>query len=146
MDANTQFWLNWSVYFATAVGTIGAVIVALFGERLRASLFPPKLALHLSSETGSPTQVAVTVPDGTKRAELARYYHVRLTSGAKWPKATQTQVYLLRVEAPGPDAVPQVRWSGDIPIGWRWATIHPLQRTVGPEAECDLTKRQVVTA
>jgi len=53
---------------------------------------------------------------------------------------------LLRVEAPGPDAVPQVRWSGDIPIGWRWATIHPLQRTVGPEAECDLTKRQVVTA
>src|SRR5689334_17369470 len=75
-----------------------------------------------------------------------RYYHVRLTNGAKWPKATQTQVYLLRVEAPGPDAVPQVRWSGDIPIGWRWATIHPLQRTVGPEAECDLTKRQVVTA
>jgi hypothetical protein len=138
MDPTTQFWWNWSVYAVTALGTIGAVIVALFGDRLRASMFPPKLELHLSSRTGGATQVALTAPDGTKRTELARYYHVRLTNAAHWPKATQTQVYLLHVEAPGPDGELQVRWSGDIPVKWRWAQVHPLQRTIGPQAECDL--------
>lgn len=33
--SDAQFWLNWATQAAIAVGTVGAVVVALFGGRLR---------------------------------------------------------------------------------------------------------------
>ena len=35
------------------------------------------------------------------RSELARYYHVRVTNAANWPKATQTQVFCCESTVPG---------------------------------------------
>lgn len=137
MDPDTQFWLTWWVRLAAAVATLLAVIVALFGDWFRSKLFAPKLRLELVSPHGNKTHVTIT-SGGSSRTELARYYHIRLTNEVGWPKASQTQVYLMRVEEPGPDGVSQIRWSGDVPLKWQWHEIHPLQRTVGPEAVCDL--------
>lgn len=137
VDAEAQFWWTWWVRLGAAIATLLAVVVALFGDRLRAKLFAPKLRLELLSPHGQKTDVTITSGE-TSRLESARYYHVRLTNGVPWPKATQTLVYLMRVEEPGPDGILQVRWSGDVPLKWQWHEIHPLQRTVGPEAVCDL--------
>jgi hypothetical protein len=137
MDAETQFWMTWWVRLAGTVATLLAVVVALFGDYLRATLFQPKLTLDLVSPIGNKTPVDIKSNDQVRK-EMARYYHVRLSNHRKWPKATQAQVYLVGVEEPGPDGSPQLRWSGDVPLKWQWHEIHPVQRTVGPEAVCDL--------
>lgn len=137
MDADAQFWWTWWARIAGTVATLLAVVVALFGDYFRAKLFSPKLSLALVSPVGSKTPVDL-VSNGQVRQEMARYYHVRLTNEKSWPRATQAQVYLVRVEEPGPDGSPQIRWSGDIPLKWQWHEIHSVQRTVGPEAVCDL--------
>ncbi|MFZ3091218.1 MAG: hypothetical protein WA240_11425 [Nitrospirota bacterium] len=45
---------------------------------------------------------------------------------------------MLRVEEPGPDGELKISWSGEIPIQWMHQQIHPLARTIGPAANCDL--------
>jgi hypothetical protein len=101
-------------------------------------LFAPSLTLDLVSPLGFKTLVDLRLPDGSVRKESGRYYHVRLRNDKTWPRATQAQVFLVRIEEPGPNKAPQTRWSGDVPLKWQWHEIHPLQRTVGPEAVCDL--------
>jgi hypothetical protein len=44
-DQTTQFWMNWSVNLAVAIGTIGAVIMAVLGEPIRNRIFRPKLKI-----------------------------------------------------------------------------------------------------
>lgn len=53
--STTQFWWNWWVSLTVAAGTIGAVIVALFGQAFRAKFFPAKLKLDLVSADGELT-------------------------------------------------------------------------------------------
>lgn len=139
MTEDAKYWLDFSVRAVSAVGTLMAVLVALFGDRIRAFLIPPKLRLELVSAIGNKTQVTMTSDTGT-REELGRYYHVRLTNDARWPRATQAQIFLVRLEEPGPDGVPQVRWSGEIPLQWQWAQIHEQQRIVGRPAVADLCR------
>ncbi len=68
----TEFW-GLIVQVAIAVGTIGAVVVALFGGWLRGHLVPPKLILKLKNTEGSMTPVTLTEPDGsTKRPLVSR--------------------------------------------------------------------------
>jgi hypothetical protein len=51
-----EFWWNWFVQLAIAIGTIGAVIVALFGNRFRAFLLPPRLKLSLLARISHTTE------------------------------------------------------------------------------------------
>jgi len=138
MDPKFEFWMNWAVEALAATATFGAVVVALFGSALQQRLFRPKLRLALIASEGNKTDAILITTGATPREEPARYYHVRLVNESKWSTATQAQVYLVRIETPGIDGSPIVRWSGDIPIKWRWHEIHPLQRTIGPPADCDL--------
>jgi hypothetical protein len=124
-----------------ALGTVGAVIVALFGQAFRAKFFPPKLALSLADALGEGTRVRITPPaESTEqpREEEARYYHLRVKNSRRWSPATEARVVLLQVEEPGPDGRLQVRWNGDIPLGWRHNSIFPPFRVVGPDAFADL--------
>ncbi len=142
MSAGKEFWWNWWVNFGVALATFAAVFVALFGEWIRAHLFSPQLSLKLRNPHGAKTRVTLRWQDenGTphQRVEDARYYHVTVSNGARWPRANQVQVYLLRVEEPGPDGALKLTWSGEIPIQWMHQEIHPLARTIGPAASCDL--------
>lgn len=142
MSTKEEFWWNWWVTFGSAFATFAAVFVALFGEWIRAHLFSPKLELELKSLFGEKTTVILQWQDKNGEThqdpEDARYYHVKVTNHSRWPNATQVQVYLTRVEEPGPDRNLQITWAGEIPIHWRHQAIHPLSRTIGHAIDCDL--------
>ena len=141
MSIENQFWWNWWVSLGAAIATLAAVLVALFGDWIKAYLFSPKLALSLRNATGEKTTVTLqwqTDQGLQQRTEEARYYHVQVSNQVRWPRANQTQVNLLRVEEPGPDGELQVTWSGELPVQWTHQAIHPLARTIGPAAYCDL--------
>ena len=130
----TQFWWNWWVSFAVAAGTIGAVIVALFGQAFRAKYFPAKLTLDIVSADGELT--ALQSQNGT--SIQTRFYHIRVTNSRRWSPGTGVSVVLLQVEEPGPDGRLQIRWTGDVPFGWRHRQLFPVSRTIGAQADIDL--------
>ena len=130
--------MNDWVQLAIAVATFAAVLVALFGDWMRARIFKPRLILGLVSAVGESTTVQLTPPSGEPRTEKARFYHVRVSNSVPWPKASQVQIYLIRIEEPGPDGQLQVKWASEVPIKWKFQEINPLVRTVGPAADCDL--------
>ena len=75
-----QFHWYMAVNWLVAVGTLGAVFVALFGR----FLFRPKLQLELESTKGEWTSWR---KEGKEM--LARYYHVRATNPRRrWSSAT----------------------------------------------------------
>jgi len=139
MTPGSQFWLNWVAQLLIAVGTIGAVIVALFGGRLRHWMFPPRLVISLADTRGTSTPVHITNPqDGSVRETQGRWYHVRVENRSRWSPATQTQLYLLRVEVLDAAGGNRISWVGDVPMRWAHQEIHPLARTIGHPANCDL--------
>lgn len=139
-----QFWFNWGVAVVVAVASILVVVMALFGGWVRAVLFQPKLGLRLLSVEGEKTPVALAWTDSEgneqKREEDARYYHLRISNENRWrwPAATQVQVYLLRVDEQDADDNFRPVWSGEVPLQWRHQEVHPLTRTIGHTADCDL--------
>jgi hypothetical protein len=136
MGQEQQFWWNWWASVAVAVATFLAVAVALFGTWLRSKLFPPVLRLSLLSVEGEAGQIQRV---GNEARENARFYHVRVSNGRRLVSpATNVQVFLIRVEEPGPDGALQVAWFGNVPMTWRDQQLYPLLRTVGPGIDCDL--------
>ena len=89
MDTDQQFWWTWWLNFALVVAALATIIVALFGEWLRAKLFRPKLELRLLHEYGEKQNVPLEWmnPDGTteSRMGLARYYHLKVSNDSRWP-------------------------------------------------------------
>jgi len=129
-----QFWLNFGVQTAVALATFLAALVALFGERWRARLFPPRLALRLVPGFG----VSISRESLEKVKTPARYHHVRATNNATWPQAKRAQVYMTRVESKGPDGEMRSQWTGNIPILWQYQEAQPLTRPLGPPFDCTL--------
>lgn len=126
---------------AAAFGTIATVIVALFGQAFRTKFFPPRLTLQLLAAEGEKAKVRLAwleqgVPK--ERWEDARYYHLQVSNKRRWSPASNVQVFLMRVEEPGPDGDLQLRWTGDIPMRWRHQEVFPPTRPIGPSADSDL--------
>lgn len=141
MTSDIQFWWNWWVSAAVAIGTITAALVALFGQAFRSKFFPPRLALKLSVPEGEKARVCLTwfeQGESKERWEDARYYHLRVSNKRRWSPANKVQVFLIRMEEPGPDGEPQIAWTGDVPMRWRHQEVFPPARTIGPSADCDL--------
>lgn len=141
LSNNFQFWMTWWVQLAVAVGTLSAVIVALFGQAFRAKFFPPKLSLNLVNQDGERTRVRLKWIENEveqEREEDARYYHIRVSNARRWSVANQVHVVLLRVEEPGADGQFALSWTGDVPLGWRHQQVYPILRTIGPPSDVDL--------
>jgi hypothetical protein len=133
-----EFWWNWGVQASVAIATLAVAFIAVFGDWIRSNLFHPKLKLKLLKPLGELTDISLTAPDGSTRTEKCRMFHVRVSNEARWPQATHVQVLLLRLEEVGPDGKLQIKWTGDVPMRWLLQEIHPLFRTVGREAVCDV--------
>jgi hypothetical protein len=134
-----QFWMSWIAQVAIAAGSISAVIVALFGNWLRARLFPPKLALSLQNPRGTRSPAILKTPDGDQRQEDSRWYHVLVENHRRLVSpATQVQVFLIRVEEPDATGENKIVWSEQIPLTWRHQEVHPIARTIGYAADCNL--------
>jgi hypothetical protein len=97
-----------------------------------------KLVLAIANVLGERQQVQLQPPTGPARTEDARFYHLRVSNPSGWPKATEVQVFLVRIEEPGPDGQLQLKWASEIPVKWKYQEIQPLSRTVGPYADADL--------
>ncbi len=141
MTPDIQFWWNWWVSVAVAIGTIATVIVALFGQGFRSKFFPPQLVLKLAVTEGEKARVRLAWLDQgepKERWEDARYYHLRVSNERRWSPANNVQVFLIRMEEQGPDSELQITWSGEVPMRWRLQEVFPPARTIGPAADCDL--------
>jgi hypothetical protein len=141
MNNECQFWWNWWVNAAVAVGTFLAILAALFGDKLKNIWFKPKLILTLRSKIGERTPMHLEWVDhkGLQTKETqARYYHLQVSNQNRWPIATDVQLILIRLEEPGPNGVLQGTWVGDVPIRLRHQEIYPMARNIGPTADYDL--------
>lgn len=129
-----RFWVS----VASAVITLLAVLVALFGRDLRAWLKPPKLRIDLARENGLSVSVLLTPPptDTVTQPRMAqgRGYHLRISNPRRTvDKVEGVSVTLLRVEKKGRDGEYHETWSGDMPLKWRNEpdTTPPERKIVG---------------
>ncbi len=133
------FWLSWSVQFAAAVGTVGAVVVALFGERIREWLWPARLAISIAEPDGELTEHRnQNFPD--QPGPAARYWHLRLSNqtSSRTGIARGMQLNLASMATPGPDGRFTARWNGSIPIPCKYQICRPLEHDVGPPIDFDI--------
>jgi hypothetical protein len=134
------FWPNLAVQIFVAVGTVGAVVVALFGGMVRSRFL--RLELSIDKVEGVPARVALQYSGDMggmqTRLENARFYHIRVSNRRRWLKAHEVRVLLLQIEEPGPNGVPQVRWSGESPVVWENQQLYPVGRTIGASARADM--------
>lgn len=144
LTAEQQFWLNWWVYFGTAVGTILTVIVALFGPVLKPR---PKLVTRLADPKGLKTPVTGEIvhpdpnggePKRTTAQGHAVWFHIKVANRWRWFSAHEVQVFLTSVEEPDSADQYQTVWVGEIPLKWANGLPSVLTKTVGAEGTCDL--------
>jgi hypothetical protein len=122
----------------TAVGTVGTVIVALFGNRLRALLAAPRLQIELGE--GGPNGVRVGVRerfDGKEIDTVGRWYRLRVENKRRWSPAKDVRMLLLRLEQPDAAGNYRTHWVGEIPLVWTNQQVVPLTPTIGAPHECD---------
>ncbi len=135
-----HFWLNWGIQFLGVVATFLAVVVALFGDALRAKYFPPVLRLALADESGEKTTRRTVFESYGKQKHIdqdARYFHVVVTNEQRWTPVERVNVVLLGVERREASGVFRMVWSGDVPLVWRHQQA-PAPQTIGPPSHADL--------
>ena len=125
---------------ATAIGTVGAVVVALFGNFLP-RLFPPKLSVRLANPLGVRQQVQVIYPGGAIPATFetaARYYQLEAANSRRWVKAHNVRVMLLKIEQRTTVGWVEAWSGGGIPLVWQHQDALGSVRTLGPAPLADL--------
>lgn len=132
-----QFTLYIIVSALVALGTIGTVVAALYGNILRAKFRPPVLRVKLLTTVGEKTKF--TNPQTGAYIDACRYYHLQVSNeNRRWSTATNLDVRLVRIEEPGPDSQLQITWAGDIPIRCRHQEFYPLKQEIGSPIDYDL--------
>jgi len=127
--ADQQFWWNWWVQLGVAIGTIGAVCVALWAVLRRQK---PSLKLRVLDPQGESTNLV--------SGEQARYYHLQICNEERSSAiATQVQVFLTRIEeSDWSTGIQRRTWKGNVPMRWRDQEFVPRFQSVGSTKDCDL--------
>src|ERR1700676_4833591 len=102
----SQPYSGWALFVnvLVAIGTIGAVIVALFGDWFRFKLFRPTLNIRLLDPEGE-APLLMPDPNGVI-ADFARWYQFRVGNSRRWLlKLTDADVRLLQVEELGQGSI-----------------------------------------
>jgi hypothetical protein len=141
-----------------ALGVLGTWFVfgaAIWGEKIRSSLFKPELRVTLDDPRGVPTTETITkigasamALSGITASQLAqsqvqqytrpaRYYYLSVRNARRWPIAHDVRILITRLERPDPGGRPTTVWTGEIPLGWEHAAIHPASRNLGRPARAD---------
>ena len=125
-----QFTWYMVVNSLTAIGTIGAVIVALFGKKF----FRPKLAVTLANPQGE----VATWKKGDGKEGKARFYQARITNKRRWSAATNISLHLVAVHEERSDNEFHEDWSGDVQMRWKHTSSFPQPSYVGKPVDYDL--------
>ena len=124
------------------VGTWFIFAAAIWGEKIRSSLFKPRLRVTLDDPRGELTRETITtVVAGSplqQYTRAARYYHLTVRNARRWPVAHDVRILITRLETPDPGGVPTTVWTGEIPLQWEHAQINPASRSLGRPARADL--------
>jgi len=102
-------WAQLVINVLVAIGTIGAVIVALFGNWIQARWFGPKVTIEAHDLKGS------LWPDSEGRMQI--FYFLKVKNSRHWAPARGVRVVLTDLEAGGPDGNFQ---RFDVPIPWQF--------------------------
>jgi hypothetical protein len=137
-----------------ALGVLGTwcmFVAAIWGEKIRSSLFKPELRVVLESPRGLLTteiitSIAASVDHSVQISpqqvqqykRSARYYYVSAINARRWPVAHNVRVLVTRLETVDPAGMPRTVWTGEIPLQWEHAQVHPSTRTLGRPARADL--------
>src|SRR5262245_8990351 len=136
-----DFWWNWPIQLLIAIGTIGAVVVALFGQWIKAYFLPPRLHLAMPKPLGELCPAKLTRPDGTFYDTDSRWYHVEVeNSRRRIAPATGVQVFLQRIDEYDPGIGQYgTAWIGsEVTIRLKSQQLKPITRTIGRPDGCDL--------
>ena len=87
----------------TAVGTIAVAIVAIWGEKVRALLSPPKLVIRLHTPRGSPTTLTVSGVVDPSGGTRVMYYHLKVVNVRPWIAVHNCRVLLKGIGRRRPD-------------------------------------------
>jgi hypothetical protein len=123
--------VSWSDVL-TAIGTVGAVAVALFGS-LIPKWFPPNLRIRIADGKGKYQRVNVVGADRD-----ARFYQVEVTNNRRWSKAHNVQVLLHRIEIESTTGWVDQWEGGGIPLVLQHQQVLGSVRIVGPQVLADL--------
>lgn len=121
---------------AGVLGTWIIAAAAIWGEKIRSSLFRPKLEAELLSKQGE--KIPLNVP-GENRTIDGRYFHLRVRNQRRtFPTAHGVQVVITKIDKRDSDGRPITQFAGMVPVTWRHPEIHPLTLDIGPERHADL--------
>lgn len=132
-----QFW--WWYLFVTwfvAIGTVGTVVVALFGDWFRNALLPPKL--HITQPDPFGERSEERDQNTGALADVSRYFHLNVENTRRWHPATNLDVRLVKIQTPAVGTNWHTEWVGDVPIVCRHQKYHPTQHTVGKKIDFDI--------
>jgi hypothetical protein len=141
-------WIDVLTAFSTLAAVLVALLIALYGSWL-SSIVPgmrPRLNIELvSPKEPIPIKVKLDPKDGNPpRFEKSWWYYARVSNPRRrWTKATQVQVFLIKVEEEQAKGETDITWSQEIPVQWHLQEVKPLQATVGPSDTfpvCSLVK------
>ena len=107
-----------------ALGTVAVAIMAIWGERIRASLAPPKAALQLHTPHGAPALMripGVGMPGGGKPAH---WYHLKVVNDRPWLTIQNCRVLLRGVRRRVADgSYSEVAFP--VPFPYIWSGLEP---------------------
>ena len=114
------------VGFLASLVTFMAVIVAIWGERIRQLWIKPKLKISLADPQG----LFTTRADKKK----ARYYSLDVRNERRSSPAKNVRVLLTEIIKQGPDGNWRpIVFSGPVHVTWKWPNITPAYATIGPD-------------
>jgi hypothetical protein len=119
-----------------AFGTLSAVIVALFGNWIRLTFFPPLLKVQLLNSEGE--KISMRDSKTGQIVDEARYYHLVVSNDRRWFTATNTDVHLTQIDVPAPGGGYRVEWRADVPIQCRNQLFNPLRHDIGSPKDFDV--------
>jgi hypothetical protein len=103
-----------------AVGTLAVAVMAIWGERVRSWLTPPKLVIQPYTLRGDPTFLTYDTAGGTGVGQRAMYYHLKVVNIRPWLTVHNCRVLLKALSRRGPDGqfhpVPMA-----VPLQFIWA-------------------------
>lgn len=119
------------IQIAVAIGTIGATVIALFGQPIRYFIgLRPKLRLRLLNDEGE------FFPSLTPKL---RYYHIKAWNDSQLFQATNVRVVISKIARPTADgSYKEEELIGPLQLLWRFSKYHTQFATIGHEEICDL--------
>lgn len=122
------------------IATFLVATIALFGERFRLWMFPPRLHIELAHEEGDLEIERLTWAEAggpKERSRDARYYRLRVSNERRTSPVRDVQIFVEAIETYGPDGQRVLEYRGPIPLEWQHSETFPRARTIGSSAVAD---------